>query len=375
MKILSLGVGNMLLPVDGLPMYMMYFNEYCSKLGHELLHINLVPSEVKEDDGKVEVKDLLNGSRVINVYSPFLFYNEYSDVYKYIKAVDIYRRVLDDFKPDIIFTHDWEFIPVIMMFERKVPVVYFLHLFYMGLADTIGFSLSPLMVNSEVMGLNDIADIIICNSKSELNDLVSMFPDIEKKSVYSIHLGVDKEKYSYSPNIDSKVILYLGRLVNQKGIEYMVKDFSENEDKIRELGLELWVAGHGDYFPRIAEMHFDGRLRYMNVLNGEGKITVMKRAKYMIFPSEYEPYGLSLNEGMAMGKICIATNVGGHVEQVKDGRNGYLVDNFRLFEKIIELESEKSNDELLGISVNAREDANDISEHFKNLWEVLNRVL
>jgi len=374
MRILSLGINDITQPVDGLPMYLSYFDEYCTKMGNKLLHINLIPNRIKKDDGKVEIKDLpISGNRVINVYSPFLFFDDYSDVYKYIKAVGVYDRALIQFKPDIIFMHDWMFVPVVSMFKKKTPIVYFAHLFNIGLANVIGYEPSSLILNSETIGMNKYADVIICNSESEMNDINEKFPQTSGYS-YWVHLGVDKQKYDYSPAVDSNVVLYLGRLDPQKGIAQMLEDFGKNEIKLKELGLELWIAGDGYHFPEVAKMHFNGQVKYLGQLRGGDKIEVIKKVKYMIFPSVYEPYGLSLNEGLSMGKICVATNVGGHAEQIKNNKNGFLVKDFKLFEKIIELEN-KNKKQLIKVMKMARETANNIEEHFKTLWRLLNEVL
>jgi len=50
-------------------------------------------------------------------------------------------------------------------------------------------------------------------------------------------------------------------------------------------------------------------------------------AELVLFPSLYEPYGLALNEAMAMGCLCVAhRNNSGHEEQIKHNENGFLID-------------------------------------------------
>lgn len=51
------------------------------------------------------------------------------------------------------------------------------------------------------------------------------------------------------------------------------------------------------------------------------------RSKMILFPSIYEPWGLSLSESLSLGAICIAhKNQSGHEEQIKHGQNGFLLD-------------------------------------------------
>ena len=82
----------------------------------------------------------------------------------------------------------------------------------------------------------------------------------------------------------------------------------------------------------------------------------ISKAKVMLFPSIYEPWGLSLQEGLSMGKICVANrSQSGHEEQIVDGENGFLLD-MNDFQWEIELMNilQKSPEELERISKNAK---------------------
>ena len=51
------------------------------------------------------------------------------------------------------------------------------------------------------------------------------------------------------------------------------------------------------------------------------------RSKVILFPSIYEPWGLSLSESLSVGAVCIAhKNQSGHEEQIEHGHNGFLID-------------------------------------------------
>jgi len=89
----------------------------------------------------------------------------------------------------------------------------------------------------------------------------------------------------------------------------------------------------------------------------------------MVFPSLYESYGLSLNEGLATAKICVASGVGGHNEQIKNNKNGILVKDGRYIKAILDTEQ---NPKLQGkIMKFGTMTAIDIQELFKNITEVI----
>ncbi|MBL7713920.1 MAG: glycosyltransferase [Bdellovibrionales bacterium] len=51
------------------------------------------------------------------------------------------------------------------------------------------------------------------------------------------------------------------------------------------------------------------------------------QSRAVLFPSIYEPWGLALQEALALGKICIAhRNRSGHEEQIQNQVNGFLLD-------------------------------------------------
>ncbi len=52
---------------------------------------------------------------------------------------------------------------------------------------------------------------------------------------------------------------------------------------------------------------------------------LMRALDILLLPSEEEPFGRALLEAMALGVPVLATNVGGPVEIVEDGREGYLL--------------------------------------------------
>lgn len=81
--------------------------------------------------------------------------------------------------------------------------------------------------------------------------------------------------------------------------------------------------------------------------------------EFVLFPSIYEPWGLSLQEALALGKICIANRCeSGHEEQIVDGVNGFLVDfaASNILEKLKEIKG-MSSENKARISMNAKKSA------------------
>jgi glycosyltransferase involved in cell wall biosynthesis len=369
MKILNFANNDITDPQDGLPEYLRYFANILGDKGHEIIFINVRPNVQHETEEVIEYMTVKNDVYQVLVNVPE-FYNE--DAIEITKYIDMYRATTGvlDWNPDLIIMHDWMFAPILKSFDFDAPTIYFNHLFHNGF--NVITKQMPTSLRLEELGMNECADWVVTNSKAMEDEISQMFPQLQTKT-YSVKLGVDKEKYLPSPNLEGDTILFLGRLDDQKGIEQFLDEVEERKEDIKNAGLRVVVAGAGKYLSKVCDMHFAGTIEYLGVVKGDDKMKAINDAKYMVFPSVYEPWGLSLNEGLACGKICIVSPVGGHREQVKNNKNGRIVNSGEYIKAILELEKNPGFQKKL--SCHAIKLARDIREHFKELGRLLNDLL
>lgn len=131
-----------------------------------------------------------------------------------------------------------------------------------------------------------------------------------------------------SRKFEGKKILYVGGLIERKGVQYLIKAFAklarENED------LYLWVVGDGS--EKNSLMDLARKLRIERKVNFFGWVSHSEIAPYflaadmLVLPSWNEPWGLVINEAMSVGKPIITTyGVGSCLDLVKNGINGFIV--------------------------------------------------
>jgi len=124
-----------------------------------------------------------------------------------------------------------------------------------------------------------------------------------------------------------KVILAVGRLSSEKGMDLLVEAFSRIVDR---RGFRLRVAGEG---PERAALEALIRERGL-----EGEIELLGRradvyalyeaASFLVLPSRYEGFGMALVEAMAFGCPVVAFDCPvGPAEVVREGVDGLLVPN------------------------------------------------
>jgi len=127
------------------------------------------------------------------------------------------------------------------------------------------------------------------------------------------------------PPGDPPRFLYLGRVTQEKGMEWLLRAMAKVPSPIH-----LDIAGTGDYSDALH--HLAKSLGLQDRVHCHGWVEphqiddLMQRARALVFPSVWhEPAGLVAFEAMANGRAVIASRVGGIPELVQDGVNGVLV--------------------------------------------------
>jgi glycosyltransferase involved in cell wall biosynthesis len=163
-------------------------------------------------------------------------------------------------------------------------------------------------------------DVIIATTRSYAltSPVLSRFMD----KVVIVPNGVDTEKFTPGIRVDEReqVVLYVGRLVEYKGLTILLKAMSEVQ---RFLDAKLVVVGEGEdrkRFERFAERLainavFTGKLPDFEVQQW------MKRARVLVLPSfsRLEAFGMVLLESMASGTPVIASSIPGVRDVAADG--------------------------------------------------------
>jgi glycosyltransferase involved in cell wall biosynthesis len=157
------------------------------------------------------------------------------------------------------------------------------------------------------------------------------------------------EKFRTNYNIDRERIVVgcIGRIkFVRKGQEFLVRAAAILRDQGVDLTLLIVGApspGSEDHLPRLRALIDELNLRDRVIFTGE--LTDARPAyavcDILVLPSaQPEPFGGVVIEAMGMGKPVIATAIGGSLDQIVDGKTGFLVppaDPNALADKILTL--------------------------------------
>lgn len=111
-------------------------------------------------------------------------------------------------------------------------------------------------------------------------------------------------------------ILSIGRLVNLKGIKYLV-------DAMKDVDCKLVICGKGPEEKKIRKeidrMGLWDRIEMKGYVSEEEKRRLMSKCKMTVMPSLFEAFGMVAVEAMANAKPMVCTTVNGLPETVGDG--------------------------------------------------------
>ena len=128
--------------------------------------------------------------------------------------------------------------------------------------------------------------------------------------------------------LPSRFILFVGRLVPEKGVFDLLEAYAKLESSLRsELGLVF--AGDGVSTAELAQRAkriSPGTVCFTGFAQREDLAALYALAEALVLPTHSDPWGLVVNEAMACGLPIIVSNVAGcSADLVEDGWNGYVV--------------------------------------------------
>lgn len=172
------------------------------------------------------------------------------------------------------------------------------------------------------------------------------FPTRLQKKSKVIFNAVD-EIFFDTPRTDSKDIVTLGRLNEQKNQALLIKAFAKVVDKYPEQHLCIYGIGKQEayLYSLIRELHLENQVFLMGLTDNVSLI--LSEAKMFVLSSDYEGMPNALMEALAIGVPSISTDCpcGGPKKLIQNGYNGLLVpvnDEVNMSKAILQLlESEE----------------------------------
>jgi len=210
------------------------------------------------------------------------------------------KQLIKNQTPFMVFFHGWE-----LEFQQKVDTKYrkfFLNSF--GHAKKI-FVLSH-EFKEKILEWGYEGEVVVETTAVDIS-LIDNF-SLEKK--------VEHQKIK---------ILFLSRIVREKGIFELVEAFNSIRKRIKNI--ELIIAGDGQDFEELkAKVASKQDIKLVGYVEGEEKIKLLQESDIFCLPSYTEGLPVALLEAMLFGLPIITTRVGGLKRFFKDKKMGYLIE-------------------------------------------------
>ena len=241
------------------------------------------------------------------------------------------NKMINKIKPDVVIDDMGHAVPwCSSWFTDSKIIVFFYHLHARSLPGQVNIVLAKIITFIEKMYPHIYKNnIFVTESNTSENDLINL--GIKKSNITRIPLGVDLELFHPGEKTKNIQLLYFGGLRKYKRPEYAIKVYQELHNEIKDL--KLIMTGNG---PLLDKMKEDIKNKNYNI-DFLGKIDYDKLAKIIreswvnLHFSITEGWGLSIMESSASGTPSVAYRVPGVVDTIKDGYNGYLLNNINEF--------------------------------------------
>ena len=250
------------------------------------------------------------------------------------RMADVTRTV--DF--DVIHVHDWlaAFSGISFKHYLKKPMVLTVHSTEVGRAQGLHSPDSFSINGIEWWATYEANRVIVC-SQSMKDEICNHF-NIPEKKVDVIPNAIDATKYQTSVDRGSvrqrygvgwgeKLILCVGRLVPQKGIEYFIRAIPQIARHYPEA--KYVIVGEGwsrDILEAEARAsRHANKIKFTGFASDQEVIDLMTSADVLVVPSIYEPFGIVALEGMATGVPVVASQIDGLAEVIDHERTGLFV--------------------------------------------------
>lgn len=245
-------------------------------------------------------------------------------------------RLTQRLKPDVIYAH-W-FTPqsvtagLVSMLTMR-PFVYTTHS-----SDVLVWRKIPLVGGMVVRFFTKRARAITAVSSRSLKKLRSFFNEGQwhhvKDKVAIIPMGTYLNLKSAAQKTKSgKNILFVGRLAEKKGVQYLLPAFAKT--LTRHPTARLTVAGDGPWREKLEaqakELKLGKKVGFVGYVTARQRTDLLSKADLFVLPSiiadsgDAEGLPVTLMEALAAGKVCVATRESGADDILSNGVTGFLV--------------------------------------------------
>ena len=237
-------------------------------------------------------------------------------------------------KFDVIHAHDWLVASCAKTLKQafNIPMVATIHATEAGRNSGIHDDTQRYINDTEWLLTYEATEVIVNSNfmKGHVQGLFGLPFDKINVIPNGINLtnfnGVERDydfRRQYAMD-NERMILYVGRLVYEKGIQHLIAAMPKILNGYHDA--KLIIAGKGGMLDELRaeadSLGLSNKVYFTGYLNAKQVQKIYKCADVAVFPSTYEPFGIVALEAMLAGVPTVVSDVGGLNEIVDHGING-----------------------------------------------------
>lgn len=300
------------------------------KDGHEVTVITYKEGNLPyfEDDKGVKVYRVDNYMINPNNFIDWVMQLNFNLVAKANELID------KEGKFDVVHAHDWlvAYAAKTIKNAYDIPIVATIHATEAGRNNGIHDETQRYINDTEWMLTYEANEVIVNSNymKCELQrnfglpfEKINVIPNGVNLTMYS---GIERD-YDFRRNYaadNEKIILYTGRLVYEKGVQYLIGAMPKILQNYHDT--KLVIAGRGGMYDELKaeadHLGLGNKVYFTGYLDHKALCKLYKCADIAVFPSTYEPFGIVALEAMLSGNPVVVSDIGGLDEIIEHGKNG-----------------------------------------------------
>jgi glycogen(starch) synthase len=249
-------------------------------------------------------------------------------------------RICEQLDIQLLHDHDWltAFSAAALKRNFRLPLLSTIHATEQGRSRGNLASDQQRAIHSVEWWLTYESWRVICCAQFMANE-VSTYFKVPTDKIDVIPNGVDAGRFARLDGLDlgrfrsmyalpgEKLILYVGRVVSEKGLHVLVEAvplvLAENPSA------KFVIAGTGDMLATLRRRAWDlgvgDKVLFTGYISDEDRDRLYKIASCAVFPSLYEPFGIVALEAMAARTPVVVSRVGGLQEVIDHAETGITV--------------------------------------------------
>ncbi|MEM3010721.1 MAG: glycosyltransferase family 4 protein [Candidatus Bathyarchaeia archaeon] len=239
-------------------------------------------------------------------------------------------------KVDLLHAHDWLVANAAIGLKHmfRIPLLVTIHSTEIGRRNGLHTNYERMIHQTESWLCHEAWKVVCCSEYMASHvkwafglpqDKVSVIPngvnvkDFEK----TFDKAQFRSKFAYP---DEKIVLYVGRLVHEKGVQTLIGAVPK---VLARVNAKFVIVGDGymknTLMSQVNHMNLSNKVYFTGFIDSESLHALYQCADVCVVPSMYEPFGITALEAMASKTPVVVSDTGGLKEIVEHDKTGVKV--------------------------------------------------